>query len=118
MHYLPAEQAQYPLVPTVDELTQPYNLPIPASVAGLSPEVMRPLVPLVNKQLRLNEVNTRINALREVSSFQSAVASDWLRNRFPGERNIRIDTRAESREIRWLFAKGERISVSTQISIW
>ena len=118
MQYLPVEQGQYPLVPTINELMQRSNVPIPASVAGLSPEVMRPLVPLVNKQLRLNEVNTRINALREVSSFQSAVASDWLRNRFPGERNIRIETRAESREMRWLFAKGERIAVSTQITIW
>lgn len=118
MQYLPQVQDQYPLVPLDNELTQPSMLPVPASVAGLSPEVIRPLAPLVKQQLRLNEVTTRINTVREISSAQSAVASEWLRNRYPGERNIRIDTYAESREIRWFFAKGERISVSTQVSIW
>lgn len=65
--------------------------------------------------------STRINAMTAVSLAQSSMAAAWLGHRNPWEGNIRIDLKAESRErggFFGLFAKGEKLRVTTTINIW
>jgi len=75
------------------------------------------LVPVLNRALQLEETETRISACRDVVAHHADLASSWLQNRYPGERNIRIDSMVESREY-GRFGKGERLRATTQISIW
>jgi len=58
-----------------------------------------------------------LDACRDVCAYELALASNWLDSRFDGERNIRIDFRAECRERGW-FGRGERMRITTQVSIW
>lgn len=114
----------YAGLPTSD----PYYAPVPVSGGAAFPVDAGALpmaggssgaLSVMNEtQLAYLERETRIKALTAVSLQQNAVASEWLRFRQPYERNIRIDTRSESREKRWLFARGERLRVTTTINIW
>lgn len=101
----------YPVASVPGPLLPNYPVPTTGQDSGF-------LTALNDSQLGYLEKETRIKALTAVSVQQSAMAAEWLRFRQPYERNIRIDTWAESRERRWLFATGERLRVTTQISIW
>lgn len=118
-----------------DENTREGYLQVPNYVEPSTPMLpdiarMQPLAPLSDRtikilarvrrrELQVQEVEARINALTLISRDHAALASQWLAGRFPGEQNIRIDTAAMSDNRNILFGRrGERLRISTQVSIW
>lgn len=67
---------------------------------------------------RARRVETRLSAIKSISKDNADQACTWLTRRFPGERNMVIDTTGAAGENRCFFAESEKVRVRTSIHIW
>lgn len=83
----------------------------------LHPIPHTPPTPVPEIDLKALERMNRVNVLSSVMRAEASIAKQWLNYRYPSERNIRIDFRAESKERGW-FASGEQIHATLEVNIW
>lgn len=74
-------------------------------------------LPAAKKHLEVGEVLGRLGACNHAIGDHGTIACTWLCNRYSDERNIRVASFAESREIRWR-GRGEQLCAVTEVSIW